>query len=135
LVYGVDASAKQARTARLEVVNSAANLVNAALSIGLKFDTNVKIRDEIECGELIEKVATINGVHAAKDDIAVCNGANGDGVEKCAGIAVYDCPEAHRSDRAGGDIYFEATLSGIVYSRIQDAIEILLFNAIWVDKH
>ena len=47
-------------------MNRATHLVNAALPIGLKLDTEIEIRNEVEGGEFVEKVSTVDRVHAAR---------------------------------------------------------------------
>ena len=95
-----------------------AHLVYAATAVGLKFDAEVEVRDEIERSQLVQKVAAVNGVHAAEDDVAPGNGANSGGIEQRAGMSVDDSAEAHGLDCAGSDIDFEATLPGVIHGGV-----------------
>ena len=110
-------------------------LVDAATAVSLEFDAEVEVRDEIERGQLVQKVAAVNGVHAAEDHVAPGNGADGDGIEQRAGMSVDDSTEAHGPDCTGSDIDFEAALLGVIHGGVQDAVEVLLLDAIGVDEH
>ena len=135
LVHGVYTTAEKARPARLEVMDSAAHLVNAAVTIGLEFDTEIEIRDEVESGQLVQKVATVDGVHAAEDDVATGNGADGGGIEQVARMGVDDGAKAHGPNRASSDIDFQAALPGVVHRGVQDAVEVLFLDAVGVDEN
>ena len=60
LFHGVDVAAQQTRTAGLEVVHCAANLVDAAVAVGLEFDAKIEVRQEVEGGQLVEQMTTVD---------------------------------------------------------------------------
>ena len=99
-------------------MDGAADLIDPAAAIGFELDANIKCTGGDKGSQLVEEVASVDGVHTAEHDIASGNGANRDRIEQSAGMGVNHGAETHGLDGVGGDVNFWTALFGIVLGGI-----------------
>ena len=98
-------------------------------------DAKIDIRKYVIDREHVEQKASVNCIHTSKNEIALCNGPY-----------CFRCPEIRRERNNTGAyvdtldgicqaVDFVMTRSHIVHCRIQDAVDISLFDNILIDEH
>src|SRR5882672_923811 len=116
-------------------MHGAAGFIDAAAAICDEFNPYVKVRKHIECSQTIQKMAALDAVHAAENNVASGNGPDRARGRQIFGNDLQLSPEPHCGYRTRHDFHLRALEISVFSGGIENPVEILLFHTIRIDDH
>ena len=104
-------------------------------SVCSEADSYIDIGQEIVRCDSICKIAPLRRVHTTEDDIAFRHRTDRFGGVEVHAQRKYTLTSAERLDRTSANLHLRNPLLSIIPGRVQDAIQILVFDMVWVNKN